>query len=259
MKDKFLIIMKINSPCRPSIVNILINNFIFTCVKWRLFSLRLGNRIKTMIKGEHHQLSNDSLTAKAFLCFMGQGYTKVNIGGGAKNLKGFVNIDFVSHPCVEREVKANILDLSFIPDVSVSHVHSNHLAEHLSPPAFKQQLSQYYRIMRRQGLLTMRCPNALGVCYGFWFGVIPEVNKNEFLNLGFPEDEDFYNPLDGRYHKNFYRFLHWIYGDAGNIRNQHLNILTPSKIRTAVTGAGFNIVKISEPESSNIIIIARKE
>ena len=251
--------MKIKYPSRLSIINIFIGSFIFTCVKWRLFSLRLRNRIKVMIKGEDYQLSNDSLTAKAFLCFMEQGYTKVNIGGGAKNLKGFVNIDFVSHSCVEREIRANILDLSFIPDGSVSHVHSNHLAEHLSSSAFKEQLSQYYRIMGKQGLLTMRCPNALGVCYGFWFNVLPEVDRNEFLSLGFPEDEDFYNPLDGWYHKNFYGFLHWIYGDAGNITNQHLNIFTSSKIRTAVAAAGFSIVKISEPESSNIIIIARKE
>ena len=91
--------MKIKYFARFSLINVVINNFLFICVKWRLFSLRLKNRIQIMIKSKQYQLSNDSATGKAFLRFIEQGYTKVNIGGGAKNLEGFVNLDFISHPC----------------------------------------------------------------------------------------------------------------------------------------------------------------
>ncbi|OGT07454.1 MAG: hypothetical protein A2103_04260 [Gammaproteobacteria bacterium GWF2_41_13] len=251
--------MSIRSFARWSPINIVTSNWLFNCVKWRLFCLRLKNKLKKTIKNKNYPLLNDAVAGNSLALFMSQGYTKVNIGGGGKNLIGFVNIDFTPHRGVEREVIANILDLNFIPDSSLSHVHSNHVVEHLSPIEFQDQLAQYYRAMKKQGLLTIRCPNTLGVCYGFLFEVVPEINKDEFLNLGFPADEDFYNPLDKWYHKNFYGFLHWVYGDAGNIENQHLNIFTPSKIQKAITLAGFNVVKMSEPESSNIIVIARKE
>ncbi|MCK5344754.1 MAG: hypothetical protein KAR20_15175, partial [Candidatus Heimdallarchaeota archaeon] len=166
---------------------------------------------------------------------------------------------FASHPTVEREIKANVLDLSFVPDASVCHIHNNHLVEHLTHEQFCQQLYEYYRILEKDGVLTMRCPNALGVCYGFWFKVMPETGRNEFITLGYPDDDDFYNPLDSWYHKNFFGFLHWIYGDRGNIENQHLDLLTPTKMTSTVEAAGFNVLKMTEPEATNIIVVARKE
>ncbi|MBF0485474.1 MAG: methyltransferase domain-containing protein [Candidatus Omnitrophica bacterium] len=243
---------------KNSLINNSVTVFISLVGAWRFFSLRLRNKIKSCLKKQGCQLSNNDTVGKAFLNFKVQGYQKLNIGGGRKNLKGFVNIDFISYPGVERQIQANILDLKFIPDGSVSHVHSNHLVEHLTAQEFREQLAQYYRILETGGLLTLRCPNILGVCYGFWFEVVPEVKKERFLSLGFPEDEDFYNPQDGWYHKNFYGFLHWVYGDVGNIANQHLNIFTPSVMRAAVQTAGFDVVEMSDPESSNLIVLARK-
>lgn len=236
----------------------MVSNLIFGAVRIRLISLQLINKIKGILKSKDMQVINDVSAAKIFLQFKNEGYNKLNIGGGRKNLKGFINIDFVSHPTIEREIKANVLDLAFIPDTSVSHIHSNHLVEHLTHEQFCQQLSEYYRILENGGLLTMRCPNVLGVCYGFWFKVIPETGRNEFITLGYPEDDDFYNPLDNWYHKDFFGFLHWIYGDIGNIENQHLNLFTPSKMKSAVEAAGFNVLKMTEPETTNIIIVALK-
>jgi predicted SAM-dependent methyltransferase len=103
------------------------------------------------------------------------------------------------------------------------HIHPNHVIEQLSEDTLPDHLADCYRILMAGGLLTIRCPNALRVSYGFFFG-----------------------------------FLHWIYGDVGNPENQHLSILTPTKLKHLIIEAGFEIVQISDPEWSNIIIVAKK-
>lgn len=238
--------------------NIIISNIIFASVRFRIASLRFKNKIKRFVKSANWQITNDAASAEVFLQFKHQGYDKLNIGGGRKNLEGFVNIDFVSHPNVEREIKANILDLSFIPDESVIHIHSSHVVEHLTHEQLCKQLLECYRILKESGLLTIRCPNALGVCYGFWFKVVPETGQDEFIALGYPADEEFYDLLNNWYHRDFHGFLHWLYGDVGNVENEHLNILTPSKLKSAVESAGFTVLKMTEPEATNIILVARK-
>lgn len=243
---------------RFPIINFLLTNLFFFGIQWRLAYLRLKNFIKRSLKPTRYVTVNQPNLSVALGEYLAVGYDKLNIGGGRKNLHGFVNIDFIFHPEVERELTANILDLSFIPDGSISQIHSNHVVEHLSPDEFVDQLRQWKRILKPSGILTVRCPNVLGVCYGFLFPPVPEANRQEFLNQGFPDDEEFQNPLDDWYHHDIYGFVHWMYGDAGNPANEHLNLLTPTKLRKTIEGAGFEILKLTEPESSNIVAIAKK-
>ena len=112
--------------------------------------------------------------------------------------------------------------------------------------------------MKPDGLLTIRCPNALGVSYGFWFPVEPEQEREQFVELGYPADEVFYDPQIGWYHHDLLGLIHFFYGDRGSIDNQHLNIITPTKLRTAVEGAGFEVRKMSAPETTNIVLVARR-
>lgn len=242
-----------------SLVNRLSWLFLSGALRWRLFSLRLKNRLKYAFKPQPCLLLNNEQTVKSFARFLSEGYRKLNVGGGDKNLDGFVNIDFVPHAGVKREVLANVLDLSFIPDGCLEQVHSNHVIEHLTAEEFRKQLAQYKRILAPRGILTMRCPNALGVCYGFWFGAVAENGREDFIRLGFPADEEFHNPQDGWYHRNLYGFTHWIYGDAGNITNQHLDQMTPSKVKAELAASGFEVLRISDPEASNIVVAARKK
>ncbi len=120
------------------------------------------------------------------------------------------------------------------------------------------QLREYHRILKDTGLLTIRCPNTLGSAYGFWFEPIPEKDREEFVALGFPTDETFGNPADGWMHKDLFGLLHWFYGDVGNIENQHLNIITPTKIKSYVESSHFRIIKMADPEALNIALIAIK-
>lgn len=234
------------------------SKFIFAALRWRLFTGRTRNRLKGMLRPGNEQRVNSAFLAGEVKQWLTQGYDKFNIGGGSKELKGFVNLDFVSFPQVSRQIVANILDLSYIPATCASQIHSNHVLEHLTEDQLGEQLMQYQRILKPAGLLTIRCPNALGAAYAFWFGAILEAGHDDFVTLGFPEDEDFGNPEDTWMEKDFYGLLHWFYGDVGNIRNQHLNRLTPSGIENRLRQAGFSIAKMSDPEAINLVVVARK-
>ncbi len=237
--------------------NILVSKLIFLTIDYRKKRLIRYNSKNSYQKKDKVVLQNSDNVKEEILRFIHEGYTKLNIGGGVKNLEGYINIDFVKHPVVQREVVANILDLGFIPDNSFSHIHSNHVIEHLTESQFDYQLQEYRRILKKGGIITIRCPNILGVSYGFFHGAIPETGREEFINLGYPKDEDFYNPLDNWYHKDLYGYFHWVYGDIGNLENQHLNKFTSTKLKKQIEKNGFDVLKMGEPETSNIILIAK--
>jgi SAM-dependent methyltransferase len=238
---------------RFPLVNFLATNVLFAAARWRTVTRRCRNALR---KGVVVTATHPGAAA-ALQAWLDQRYDRLNVGGGPKNLAGFINIDFVRHPGVQRQVVANILDLGFIPTGAVAHVHSNHVIEHLTEEQIEAQLREYRRILRPSGLLTLRCPNALGVAYGFWFEPILEGERDEFIRLGFPADEDLSASADRWAHKDLFATLHWFFGDVGNVENQHLTIVTPTKIRKALENAGFEILKAADPEALNIVIVAR--
>ena len=190
--------------------------------------------------------------------YLNRGIDKLNLGGGNKSLRGFVNIDFQKGANVARQIIADALDLSFVPDQSISHIHSNHFVEHLNPAQLDDQLREYYRMLKLGGRISLRAPNALGVCYGFFFGPVPETGRDKFLANGYPEDEVFFNKADGWYAGDLYGLYHWLYAFTGNKLNQHLSQLTPTTLASALRACGFEILCQTAPEASNLIIVAQK-
>lgn len=229
----------------------------FLVIGFRRLTLRMGY----FLSGGNTRvaLASGPQSAEQFLSYYNQGFKKLNIGGGSKNIKEFVNIDFVKNRKAEREIIANALDLSFIPDNSVEHVHSNHFIEHISQEELCLHLKDCRRVLAPGGILTVRCPNALGVCYGFILNPVFEADRDDFVKLGFPPDEEFANPGDGWFHRDIYGLYHWLYGFTGNIKNCHLNRITPSGMKKDVLDAGFEILKMSDPEACNIVLVARKK
>jgi SAM-dependent methyltransferase len=224
----------------------------------RISWLRLKNRFVKRGLNKKVPIKSRSEPEKELRTWLDQGYDKISLGGGRKSLSGFVNIDFLPHPSAQREIVANILDLSFVPSGSLSHVHSNHVIEHLTDSDIMNQFEQYHRILKPGGVVTIRCPNALGVAFGFWFKPVIESDREHFIKVGFPPDEDFGNPVDAWFHKDFYGFLHWLFGDVGNVENQHLSIITPTKLMSWLRTNGFELLAISEPEAANLVVAARK-
>jgi hypothetical protein len=242
---------------RLPLINYISSNLIFLVLSWRRLSRLMLNFAYRILNKKLVPVITEIKSRDKIEEFLGKGLNKLNIGGGSKNLSEFINIDFVCHPSVIREIVANILDLSFIPDKSISHVHSNHVLEHLSETQIKEQLTQYRRILIPNGLLTFRCPNALGVCYGFLIEPLIEGDQEDFFRLGFPKDEDISNPKDKWMYKDLYGLFHWLYGDVGNPENEHLTLVTPSKVTRWLQYSGFELLKISECESVNIVVVAR--
>jgi hypothetical protein len=240
------------------LVNMLVSYGIFLMIQFRIRSLRILNTLRNRTNIKVKKYTKIGSPEEDLARYYKSGFRKLNLGGGNRNLEGFVNIDFVSHQQVEKEIIADIRNLDFVPSESILHIHSNHVIEHLSEEDLPHHLADCYRMLMAEGLLTIRCPNALGVSYGFFFGFVPEERRGQFLEDGYPADELFFNPEDDWYVRDFFAFLHWIYGDVGNPENQHLSILTPTKLKNLIIGAGFKIVQISDPEWSNIIIIAKK-
>ncbi len=237
--------------------NLLCSRLLFGFINLRLSFRRVRNGFLTG-KFKTLKLYNTSCQTEELKRWLERGYDRFNIGGGPKNLVGFINIDFAPYEHVERVVIANILDLSFIPSGCSSHIHSNHVIEHLTDEQLSKQFREYFRILKPGGLITLRCPNALGAAYGFWFDPVIETDRDTFIRLGFPKDEDFGNPRDAWMHRDLFGLLHWFYGDTGNIQNQHLNVITPTKIRNHLEKAGFILQKITEPEDINIVLVAAK-
>jgi SAM-dependent methyltransferase len=240
---------------RPKLVNALASKSLFLLLRGRVESQRLLNRVRR--RGELSPPSTDAARVE-LSSFLDAGYDRLNLGGGDKQLAGFVNVDFLRHPSVAREVVADLGDLSFVPSGCLSQVHSNHVFEHLEASSLSRLFSEIARILRPGGLLTFRGPNALGVCYGFFFGEELEGDRAGFVAAGFPPDEDFANPRDRWYHGDVFALVHWILGETGRVDNQHLQLLTPTACRRLLEEHGFEILRMSEPEASNIVVVARR-
>lgn len=238
--------------------NFICSKTVFIMLAYGLARRRFINRLKRIFSPPKGTLQNTSTTRQELIKWLNQGYDKLNVGGGPKDLKGFINIDFVTYPHVQRQVIANILDISFIPDGCFSQVHSNHVIEHFTHTELINQVKEWNRILKKEGLLTIRCPNALGAAYGFWFEPIIESQKDEFNKIGFPADEDFGNFADRWVYKDLFGIIHWFYGDVGNITNQHLSRITPSMLYDLLVIHGFNVIKMTKPEAINIVVVARK-
>ena len=237
------------------VVNFIATRGVFAAMRWRFAVQRFRNRLRR----HSVTMKNGPEVAAQLAAFLADGYDRLNVGGGPKNLRGFVNIDFVRYPQAQRQIVANVLDLHFIDSETIAQVHTNHVVEHLTEEQIEAQLREYHRILKPGGLLTLRCPNALGAAYGFWFDPILEDDPGEFVRLGFPSDETLAEPADRWGHKDLYATMHWFFGDVGNIENQHLTQITPTKIRRLVEGAGFDVVKSAVPEALNIVLVAVKK
>lgn len=241
---------------RYPVFNILASKFFFWSLKRRRRKLASKNAAKYR-NAEQFTWENKDQSAQEFKTFLDRGLSKASIGGGFKNLEGYINIDFEKHDGVSHEVIANINDLSFIPDACLTHIHSNHVVEHITKDDFRNLLSSAKRILKPDGVMTLRCPNVLGVSYGFFHGAVSESDHEEFVKLGFPADEEFANPLDNWYEEDLYAYVHWVWGDVGNPANQHLAYWTPSAMKNVLKGSGFEVLKMSDPECSNLVVVAK--
>lgn len=79
---------------------------------------------------------------------------KLHLGCGNISIPGWVNIDKYNE---KADIKASVVHL---PACTADEIYTSHTIEHLLPQEFKEALQTWYRILKPEGILTIRCPNA---------------------------------------------------------------------------------------------------
>lgn len=95
---------------------------------------------------------------------------KLHLGCGDTHLDGWVNCDMLPGPAVD--VVCSAVDLPFDDGVA-DEILSEHMIEHLTYYEFNRAMAEWYRVLKPGGLLTVECPDLLGVCRLF-------VESNEY-------------------------------------------------------------------------------
>jgi predicted SAM-dependent methyltransferase len=87
----------------------------------------------------------------------------VNLGSGQKKMQGFVNVDI--NPDNNPDVVASALDyLESLADESVDEVHMYHVLEHFAKPEALEVLENTQRVLKKDGLVVVECPDLMKCC-----------------------------------------------------------------------------------------------
>jgi len=81
----------------------------------------------------------------------------LNLGCGGRYIKGWVNVDFVSHS--EDVIKHNLLNPLPFNDDSFDVVYNSHVLEHFSKKDAGKFIAEIYRVLKPGGILRVVVPN----------------------------------------------------------------------------------------------------
>jgi SAM-dependent methyltransferase len=81
---------------------------------------------------------------------------KLNVGCGGHYMRGYIGIDLYYRRGVNVIAAAD--RLPFLANCA-SHVYTQHLVEHLAPKVFNFAITDWHRVLKSGGKLTIRCPN----------------------------------------------------------------------------------------------------
>jgi predicted SAM-dependent methyltransferase len=146
---------------------------------------------------------------------------RLHLGCGTTRLPGWVNCDLLPGPSVD--VTCSAVTLPFA-DASADEILSEHMIEHLTYYEFNRAMAEWHRVLRPGGILTVECPDLLGVCRLF-------VESNEY----------------GRYQTSFgyWPVICQLYGhqrgkDESEILSQvHKSGYTVEHLMTVLSGIGY--------------------
>lgn len=82
---------------------------------------------------------------------------KLNLGCCTSKVSGFINIDL--DKSVNPDVLDNVIILKKFRDNSVNEIKSAHLIEHLPEEDALGAISNWYRILKSGGIVSIECPN----------------------------------------------------------------------------------------------------
>jgi predicted SAM-dependent methyltransferase len=82
---------------------------------------------------------------------------KLHLGCGQKYIPGFIHVDVQDYPHVDYRVPVN--RLSFAADNSVDLIYASHVLEHFGRHETDQVLQEWFRVLRKGGVLRLAVPD----------------------------------------------------------------------------------------------------
>jgi SAM-dependent methyltransferase len=98
--------------------------------------------------------------------------TFLHVGCGPQDksgLKGFDNIEwseirFDIDPSVYPDIEGSLTDMHAVATGSVDAIYSSHNIEHVFPHEVQAVLLEFYRVLRKDGIVVLTCPDLRSVC-----------------------------------------------------------------------------------------------
>ncbi len=87
---------------------------------------------------------------------------KLHLGCGKKHIPGFVHVDIEDHPHIDFRMPVN--QLTFAQDNSVELIYASHVLEHFGRHEVDQVLGEWFRVLRKEGILRIAVPDFGAVC-----------------------------------------------------------------------------------------------
>lgn len=81
---------------------------------------------------------------------------KLHLGCGRKYIEGFTHIDIVDYPHID--LVTTIDDLCDFTDNTVTLIYACHVLEHFKRKKYKTALSEWYRVLKPEGILRISVP-----------------------------------------------------------------------------------------------------
>lgn len=82
---------------------------------------------------------------------------KLHLGCGKRHIPGFFHVDALAAPHVD--LVGPVERLPMFPDESVELIYASHLLEHFSRKEYLLVLQEWYRVLKRSGVLRLAVPN----------------------------------------------------------------------------------------------------
>lgn len=86
---------------------------------------------------------------------------KLHLGCGSKHIPGFVHVDLGDYPHIDYRVPVNAL--AFAADGSVELIYASHVLEHFGRHEVDQVLREWFRVLRKGGILRLAVPDFAAV------------------------------------------------------------------------------------------------
>lgn len=126
--------------------------------------------------------------------------TGLHLGAGSSKIPGLINCDLFNP---EADLKADATNLSMFEDGTVDLIESHHMIEHLSFKDADLALTEWNRVLRTNGLLTLTFPDTVAISlryikYSLLYPLFPRPKRLDYIVkmlVGSQEHE-------GMFHKN---------------------------------------------------------